>query len=633
MVVRRLLTVGMGVGLISATAWAAEPLRFVLPPEGTAIPVPAEAAADKPLANEPAQLTPLAMPEASPLEAPSARPQSQQEPDDAPVTISDAGEPAPEVEPTIPPPARVLPSTGKTKIVTIVRPSGAPAANEPASLAGTRARQSSRPQASSGIVAPAPASNRSAPAVTVAEENRASKRRLQPTENNSVAADAEPHRAAEDTLLPDNRSTATTSEQNRSRHLLSSKPASSRSSRHGDEGLLDDSAGTLEPVEEARTSSRRREGQSASSRQPAPLGDDELLAQQHEPAIGRAAADDGAPNASNATFRFRVKGESPSEKIAETDRADADATRDSAAVPARQKLAENHRPTGTGFAWPDRSTLADGPAVKFRSTEAHSSGPRSTGPRPVEEPSTQDAAAENAKSRPEALSPGPRGYEAAPMPELSAVTSEPPASRSEIMKQLPLASRLDDLQASPEMPEISRPAKKVAERAWKTPKSPTPETDVVASESSPKMLHRSTGAPRPAVDKSMADKSMAKTGEKQPAKARALAKQNVPAKQNSPSRGAVIDVDSSQQIVRLIFSGAKPPPVGSIIQVQHAGWLRGSQVTTLQVVRTGQGEVLARPTGALEVRHLARGDQAFYRPTPSPTLARKPAPADGNMIR
>jgi hypothetical protein len=104
-------------------------------------------------------------------------------------------------------------------------------------------------------------------------------------------------------------------------------------------------------------------------------------------------------------------------------------------------------------------------------------------------------------------------------------------------------------------------------------------------------------------------------------------------------KGSIVSFDRTEQTVRILFSGAEPPPVGSMIQVQHTSVFGGNEFTILRVIRVDKGEVLARSTTNSRLQRFTRGDQAFYRPNPSaeskmrdPHVARAPTTSAGGTV-
>lgn len=86
-------------------------------------------------------------------------------------------------------------------------------------------------------------------------------------------------------------------------------------------------------------------------------------------------------------------------------------------------------------------------------------------------------------------------------------------------------------------------------------------------------------------------------------------------------KGAIIDVNSRDDLVRIIFSGANQPRVGELVKVYHTFLLGTECVGAVEVVRIRGGEIVARPVGNLSVKKLFKGDQAFFQ-------AELPAAAD-----
>lgn len=256
----------------------------------------------------------------------------------------------------------------------------------------------------------------------------------------------------------------------------------------------------------------------------------------------------------------------------------------------------------------NEADTSDGETVRFRLSTETEPAPVEARPEPVMTEPTPLAQSTRAatRPRPEPMS-RPAGqstpaidFRAADPSDTNGGQSAPVASRPAKAPRQPLAARLDELHPTP--------AKTVA-RAAKNQHAGIPS--VAKTDGGDGEDHAAEIDSPPAAAKG---------------KQLAAAAKGSPATASRPapvSKGAVIDVDRSQQTARLVF-GTQPPPVGSIIKVEHTGWFGGNQVTTLRVVRVQSGEVLAKPADDSAIQRLSRGDQAFYRLAP-PAEKNKPA--------
>jgi hypothetical protein len=595
--------IAVGVGLITVSAWASEPLRFVQEPEGSAMPVPvADSAAG---AASPAP----AAPQSTTGWRSSANNRTSRR------HLSQAAEPAKESaseiftatdeappEPVIPPPAHVLPSTSKTKVVTIVRPKQstptlakpkgtahiASRSNEP-HLAPPRpstwtptsdeAPEAEQPTSPKRRLVQSDAGAANVSSRSSSEPHLAPPRRREsaPTQaeqaaNDSTAAFAEPTPVADAPVSPrgsiagtsDSPTTQAASElvqpmRKIKRHLL---PSMASKPQEGDEGMSPKTSARLaitsrnrEPEQPAAQSRRESGPVPTLARRPAPLADEQPAA-----SLNQDVAANEADTSDGETFRFRFSTETESAPV------------ESTPEPFMTKptpVAQSTRPATRPRPEP-RSRLAE------QSTEALELR--------AADPSSTDG--------------GQR---------------VPVASRPATAPRQPLATRLSELHPTP--------AKTVA-RAAKNQHAGTPSVAMADGGDGEDRAAEIDSPPAAAKGKQLAAAAKASP---------AAASRPAPV-----SKGAVIDVDRSRQTARLVF-GTQPPPVGSIIKVEHTGWFGGSQVATLRVVRVQSGEVLAKPANDSAIQRLSRGDQAFYRLAPpaeknqpAATVAR--APATGGSI-
>ncbi|HEY5311536.1 MAG TPA: hypothetical protein VIK18_03420, partial [Pirellulales bacterium] len=491
-----------------SAALAAEPLRFVQEPEGSAIPVPAASPTADVASPTPAERRPIAAWRSSSSDRTNRRHLQSGQPADVAIdeiiTATDEGA----SEPTIPPPARVLPSTSKTKVVTIVRPKKSTptvarlsgAANVASRSSGEPTPAPPRPSASAATPVDMPIAERAPPSQRhLVQAETGGRPQLAGTPTLAAPKPAEP--SVGDLVQPMRRN---------KRHLLRSTASNSNQPALDEAVSVEPSARItreLEPVTETpiAQSSVESAPMPTPARRPAPLIDDEPAASPRQALADAGPASEDSEPATGATFRFRLSAETETAAVEPTSkptmtRPKPTMTRPTPVMtrptPAVQAAAPTTRPEPE---LDDRPAPKMTAALEFRTVDESSDVQQSDAPTGTQHPSV--GATQLARSQ----SSGP-------------VPGRPSTGR----RQPTLASRLDALHPAPAPTSTAENA----------------ETAPVAQAEIADATHREPPAASQPVDD---DDKLA-------------AADNAPtAPAARPSRGAVIDVDRAQQTARLVF--------------------------------------------------------------------------------